>query len=349
MNLQLPRLLVIELIIIATGVIAYFAGIVLAYFATVSLILAFSILLTYALLPAVDLLDRLIPRGLAVLIVYVGLFAAIAGFIALVSSPLVHQAEQLARDYPKYADQFRAKAPQYQDDLKRFGINIDVRQEAAKATDRVKDAGAGVASRTGDIVATIFGTVSTIFLTLIVSLYFLLSGKELSTGLVSLFPRRRQRLVKKLAADYDHILGSFVRGHLLLSLIIGVVVASFSAVIGLPYFVLIGAVAAITSLIPVIGAFLGVVAPVTIAIFVNPILIPVFLVFFIILNEISDKVLYPRIVGRAVELHPLVVLFAVLIGVHTAGIAGALLATPLLALVKTTVVTLRNSSGYARA
>ena len=80
MNIQLPRLLVVELILIATGVIFSFAGNVVSRFAEVALIFAFAVLLTYALLPIVNFLDRwrYVPRGLAVLLVYLILFATLA-------------------------------------------------------------------------------------------------------------------------------------------------------------------------------------------------------------------------------------------------------------------------------
>lgn len=350
MNIQLPRLLVIELVVISTGVIFYFAGNVISRFGEVALIFAFAILLTYALLPIVNLLDRwrYMPRGLAVLLVYLLLFATLAGIVTIVSVPLAKEVEQLAKDYPKYADQFQESIPKLENELQRRGIAIDVREQANELTRRAQETGTDVASKSGSILATIFGTVSTIFFVLFVTLYFLLGGKQLADGVIAVFPKTRQRMVRKLMTDYDRIISSFVRGHLLLSVIIGTVVSLFATIIGLPYAVLIGVFAGITSLVPVIGALLGVAAPILVAAFVHPILIPFIMLFYFILNEISDKLLYPRIVGKALELHPLLVLFAVLIGVKLAGIAGALLATPLLGITKATIIALRKSSGYAR-
>ena len=99
---------------------------------------------------------------------------------------------------------------------------------------------------------------------------------------------------------------------------------------------------------PTVGTAISMTVPAAVAAFVNPILVPVFIVFFLVLNEISDKVLYPRIVGKAVALHPLAVFFAFLVGVQIAGIAGALLATPILALLKVTIISLGKTQGYAR-
>lgn len=350
MTIQLPRILAIELTIIATGIIAFFAGSVVSEFASLALVLALAILVTYALLPAVNFLSRFrfVPRGIAILIVYLGLFAALAGAIAGLSVPVANQVEQLAKDYPTYAKEFEQAVPQVQQELERRNIDFNLQDKAAQFTKNLQGAADDVASKTGSILAGVFGTISTTFLVLFVSIYFLLSGPQFARAMIGLFPKRRQRMLAKLTKEYDRILGSFVRGQLLISLIIIVVVAAFAKLIGLPYSVIIGLVAGITSLIPIVGVAMGLVLPAIIAAFVNPILIPVFIVFFLVLNEVTDKILYPRIVGRAVELHPLAVFFGILIGVQVAGIAGALLATPVLALLRVTYVALRNTTGNAQ-
>ena len=350
MTINLPRLLVIELIIIATGVIVYFAGGVVSKFGHLALIIAFSVLLTYALLPAVNFFDRFkyIPRGASILIVYILMLLGIAAFIAVISVPASKQVKQFANDYPQYVEQFNEGLPKLQQELDERKIQYDLRERTDELVVNLENNTGNAVTKTGTVITGFFGTLSTLFFILFVTAYFLHSGDKFVQRIIKLFPQRRQRLARKLANDYDRILGSFVRGQLLIAVIVAVTVGIFTTVIGLPYSVIIGLVAGITALIPVIGALLGVVLPVLIAAFVKPILIPIFLVFFIILNEFTDKFLYPRIVGKAVELHPLLVLFALLVGVSLAGIAGALLATPVLALIKTTTVALRNTTGYAK-
>lgn len=350
MTINLPRLLVIELIVIATGVILYFAGGLLAQFGHLALILAFSILLTYALLPAVNRLSkvRFIPRAVAILITYLVMLIGLAGFGAIISLPLSNQVSQLADEYPSYVSQVNDTIPQAQRELDRRHINYDLRKQTNELVHRLEQNTGNIVSRTGNILATFFGTLSTLFFILLVTAYFLNSGHRFVDRIIKLFPKRRQRMVKRIVTHYDRILSSFVRGQLLISLIVAVVVGTFTTIIGLPFSVIIGLVAGITAIIPVIGALLGMLLPVVIAAFVKPILIPVFIVFFLVFNEITDKFLHPKIVGKAVELHPLIVLFGLLIGVQVAGITGAILATPILALLKVTIVALRNSTGYAK-
>lgn len=350
MTINLPRLLVIELIIIASGLIVYFAGGLLSKFGHLALIIAFSVLLAYALLPAVNAFDRLryIPRGASILIVYVLMFLGLAGFTIIVGVPMSKQVKQFANDYPQYVDQFQAGIPKLQDKLDQRKIDYNLQQRTNELVVKLEDNAGNAVTKTGSVVTGFFGTLSTLFFILFVTAYFLHSGRRFVDRIIALFPKRRQRLVRKLSNDYDRILGSFVRGQLLIAFIVAVVTGLFSVAVGLPYSVIVGLVAGITALIPVIGAVLGVILPVVIAVFVKPILIPVFLIFFIVSSELTGKVLYPRIVGKAVELHPLLVLFALLVGISLAGIAGALLATPVLALIKTTAVALRNTTGYSR-
>jgi predicted PurR-regulated permease PerM len=350
MNIALPRILVIELVIIATGLILYFAGSLIAELASVALILALSILVTYALLPAVDFLSkfRFIPRALAVLLVYVALIGVVVGIVATVSKPLAHQVEDLADQYPTYVDKAKAEVPKLQEKLDAKGVNIKLEDQVNQLSDNLKNGAGTAVSKTGDIIASIFGTVSTFFLVLFVSAYFLVGGRGMVDSVVKFAPKRRQRMIKRLGKDYDRVLGSYVRGQLLISFFIFVVVAIFCTAVGLPYSIILGLVAGIMSIIPTVGTIIAMVVPAFVALFVNPVLVPIFIVFFLVLNEFTDKILYPRIVGKAVELHALVVFFGFLIGVQVAGIAGALLATPLIALAKVTAVSLSKSSGYVR-
>lgn len=350
MNLSLPRLLVIELVVIATGVILWFAGSLIAELASVALVLALAILVTYALLPAVDFLAqyKYCPRWLAVLLVYLALLVAVGGVVAIVSVPLAKQVEELARNYPTYVDRAQDLVPSWQHELDSRNIKLNLQEQISQLGHNLQSLASNVASKTGDIIASIFGTVSTTVLVLFVTLYFLIDGRNIAESLIKYFPSRRQRMVRRLGRDYDRILGSYVRGQLLISFFIFVAVSIFCAILGLPYFVILGLVSGVMSLIPTVGTAISMTVPAAVAAFVNPILVPVFIVFFLVLNEISDKVLYPRIVGKAVALHPLAVFFAFLVGVQIAGIAGALLATPILALLKVTIISLGKTQGYAR-
>lgn len=351
MNIHLPRLLILELTIIATAVIAYFAGHVVAQFTHIVFILAFAILLTYALLPFVNYLSRFryVHRAAAITIVYLLLLVVLGGIVALVSVPLAHQGKELGKEYPRYSEEFRNSVPKLEDSLRQRGLDIRLDAAATDVTNRVKGSASGIASKSGHLIAEFFSTVSDIFIVFFVSIYFLYSGGHFVASMIKLAPPRRRRLLNRLVQDYDAILGGFVRGSLLIAVVVGLVVAAFSAAIGLPYWAIAGIFAGITSLVPVIGAFIGVAVPVAVAAFVHPILIPFILVFFFILNEVAHKVLYPRVVGQAVRLHALVVFFGLLIGASVAGIAGALLATPIIALAKVTLIGLRKTTGYRAA
>ena len=291
---------------------------------------------------------RYLPRALAILIVYAILFVTLATAAFLMSKPLANQLEQFARDYPRYSHQIQSGVPALQQELTKRNISIDLKNQTEDVRQNLENSTNDVVAKTGSILETFFGTLSKLIIVLFVTAYFLHSGPKFVERIIKLFPTRRHRLVRKLAKDYDRIFGSFVRGQLLISAIVAVATGLFCTVIGLPYSVIIGLIAGIAAVIPVIGALFGAFLPVIIALFTKPILAVVFLIFFIILNEVTDKLLRPVIVGRAVDLHPLVVFFGLLIGLQLAGIAGALLATPVVALIKVTVIALRNSAGYMR-
>lgn len=349
MNVRLPRLLALELTVIATGLILWMIVSLLGRFEHIVLIFGFSVLLTYGLLPVVNWLDKHMRRGLALLVTYLTLALAIFGFVVLVSLPLAKQVEQLASEYPKYVGQAEDSVTKLQREFDKRNIGININEQVEKLNDQAENSAQTAASKSGEVAVGVFGTLSSIIIVFFVTIYFLLDGKSLVGSFISVLPAGRQRMVKKLAGEYHSLLSRYVGGQLFLSLLIGLAAGIFSWAIGLPYAVIIGVVAGITELIPVIGAFLGAGVACLIALFVNPILIIPIIIFFVIINEIEGKFLYPKIVGKAVDLHPLTVFFGLLIGTQLAGIGGALLATPVLAMLKTTIKTLSGITGNRRS
>ena len=158
--------------------------------------------------------------------------------------------------------------------------------------------------------------------------FMLLEGPRWMERFYALLPERSQEKWRKIGHDIYLTVGGYVTGNLLISLIAGISSTVVLMIMGVPYAVALGVLVAVLDLIPLAGATLAAIIVTTVA-FIDG--IPqgiVLLIFFIVYQQLENHVLQPLVYSRTVQLSPLAILIAVLIGAKIAGILGALAAIP---------------------
>lgn len=287
-----------------------------------------AVFLAAALNPAVEFLERRgLRRGFAAAAVFLAALGAIAVLAWLLVPPLVEQVRKFVDAVPDIvADITAGRGPLgfLEDD---FGIVERVR-------DAIEEQGAGgVLGATAPalavaqgVVTAVVGAVTIAFLTL----FMLLEGPQLVGRLLGLLrPPTRERW-ERVGRDVYRTIGGYVTGNLAISLIAGVVTTIVLFALGSDYAVALGLVVALLDLIPLAGATIAAVI-VSAVVFVELGWVKgiIAVVFFLLYQQLENHVLQPVIYGRTVQLSPLVVLVAVLIGAELAGVLGALAAIPL--------------------
>jgi len=185
------------------------------------------------------------------------------------------------------------------------------------------------------IVGRFAGTVATMFLVPIMTFYLLMDIHRLKSGFMALFPRGRRSEVQALVNKVDWVLGHFIRGQLLVALIIGLSIAAVLHIIGVPYALAIGLFAGVLNMIPYIGAPAGFVPAVLMAAVVggtSMVLMVIISMYCVHLFE--GKVVVPTIVGKSVGLPPVVIIFSLIAGAEIGGVIGMLLAVPTAGIVR---------------
>ena len=175
------------------------------------------------------------------------------------------------------------------------------------------------------------GGIVSVITALVVTFYYLLE-KRLLRGLIldSLSPRMRDR-VDGLWTEVENKVGRWMRGQLLLCLIIGVFATVFYGIIGLDFWPLLGLWAGITEIIPILGPWLGAIPAVLVALTMGAEIALLVAVFILLLQSLENWVLVPRVMRGAVGLTPLTVFVAIIAGTQLMGITGAILAIPIAA------------------
>jgi len=179
---------------------------------------------------------------------------------------------------------------------------------------------------------------------LLIALYFLIFGGEMRQKFNALLPENLRPRADFWETDVNRILGGFVRGQFIIALIMGAAAAVGCLAIGIKLWLVIGLFVVVASLIPVFGPYLGAVPAILAALieptrFGSPVAAAVVvLIYFVIINEVGSKILYPKLVGAALGLHEVLVLFVLFAGLEINGIVGVLFAAPVTALAIVTIV-----------
>lgn len=325
----------------------------LSYIGHTVLIFSLGGLLAYALDPIVALVrGPVVPgrkrrsRATSALLVFLGIFGILAILGLLLSRTLTHQMELLARNHTVYEAHARAQVENVDLWLAQHGVKVSLSAYLKNPPANARSWGEAIAKDILKTVGEVARNVVEGFIVLLIALYFLIYSEEMRSGFTQALHERFRPYASQWQDDVNHILGGFVRGQLVLALTIGALAAVLCLIMGLRLWLLIGLFVVIASIIPVVGPIIGAVPAVIAAILspdahFHPVARVVILVIaFSIINEFGSKILYPKLVGAALGLHEVLVLFILLAGYEVAGLIGVLFAAPLTALTVVTVTQL---------
>ena len=306
--------------------------------------------------PLVRVLERIkIPRGFAIAIVYLSFAAAIVVATVAIGVVVVDRSQAAGDRIDTYLTSERGQTGQteFEQDVDRLqhwldthGLErVDIREQGQDFANSVK--GKDVEKYTSEVIdflrgaaISIFQLVFSLVLIIVVSIYMLLDMRRLKTGVDRRFPPRPGQ--SGLVVRMEQAVAGYVRGQVLLSAIIGT-----SAGIGLwllgtlglapgadTYAVLFGAWVGVTELIPYLGPWLGAIPAVGYELVVHPISALWVALLFLGIHQIEGHIVVPNVMGSALRLHPLLVIFGLLAGAELYGLPGVFVALPFLAVVR---------------
>ncbi len=285
-----------------------------------------ALFLAMALNPAVEfLVNRGLRRPFAVGIVFVGAILVIVGIAATFVPTLVREVNDFADAVPGYIEDLTKGRG-------RLGFLERDYHIVERAREAIEKSGVGgvlglsstALSVTKSILNAVVATLTIAFLTL----FMLLEGPTWVERVYGLMPETSQPRWRKVGGDIYRTVGGYVTGNLAISLVAGVSSTIVLLVLGVPYAVALGLVVAILDLVPLAGATIAAVIVSLVGFLHSTTAGIILVVFFVLYQQLENHVLQPLVYGRTVQLSPLVVLLAVLMGAELAGVIGALGAIP---------------------
>jgi predicted PurR-regulated permease PerM len=293
---------------------------------------------------------RRLPRGLAVLAVYLGFFLALAGIGVAVANPISNQVRTFSDNLPHLVDEANKQIATFQSELNKQGIHVHLVKQGKTALQSVQEkvakSAGKLASSSAGLLTEAASAIFDLVLIFVLSVYMLIYGPEIG------------RLVRRAmpdsdgtrADDYPHLVqravSRYIGGQLLFSLIMGTstgVALYLFGVLGIfpdgeKYAIAFAVFYGVMELVPYIGPILGALPPTLVALFTKPISALWLVLLFIGLQQLEGHIVAPQVFGHTLRINPVLVIFALLLGLHVDGIVGALVALPLLSILRETVV-----------
>ena len=287
----------------------------------------------YMLNPLVNFFSKKISRfSASLLAIFVGIITVLIVIIGVVPI-IVEQTQNLITALPRYIEIVKGYLEEYSDNayvqvvVEYVNTNLNV----SKISQRLISITTSIAQ---GVVSSISSTAS-VLITMPFVLFFLLKdASQFNKFVISLLPKKFEKSVAETIDEIDDKVGSYIQGQMLVSLCIGVMLFIGYNVIGLHYAFSLATIAAFLSIVPYLGPAIAITPAMLVAASTSWVMVVKMLVVWGIVQFLEGNIISPNIMGRSMNMHPLTVIFVILIGVNISGVVGAILGIPVYSILK---------------
>ena len=290
----------------------------------------------YMLNPLVNFFEKKMSRFIASLLaIFVGIITILIVIVGVVPI-IVEQTQNLITALPRYIEVVKGYLEEYSDNayvqvvVEYVNNNLNV----SKISEKLVSIATSIAQ---GVVSSISSTAS-VLVTMPFVLFFLLKdASHFNKFVISLLPKKLEKPVAETIDEIDDKVGSYIQGQMLVSLCIGIMLFIGYNIIGLHYAFSLATIAAFLSIVPYLGPVIAITPAMLVAASTSWVMVVKMLVVWGIVQFLEGNIISPNIMGRSMNMHPLTVIFVILIGVNIAGVVGAILGIPAYSILKVLV------------
>jgi predicted PurR-regulated permease PerM len=343
----------VQLVLLAVGLLALWVAARAAR--EVVLIFVVGSLIALILNPFVDRLHRLgLPRGVAIPLTYLSLLLAVAAIGVLLAQPISNQVNSFQHSVPELAREANRRLDDLQTFLSQHGLHVKLRKQGQTALQTLKDkivkGSSSLLSFTTSLLTSVANAAISLVLIFVISVYLLVYARQIGALVRRLLPPGDGTRLDDYPTRVQHAVSSYVRGQLAFSLVMGTtagVALWIFGVLGIfpdgrTYAFAFGTFLGVMELIPFVGPILGAIPPVVVALFQDPLSAVWVVLLFVALQQLEGHVVAPQIFRVALRINPILVILALLFGDAIYGLVGALVALPIAAVLRETILYLRR-------
>ncbi|QJD83117.1 AI-2E family transporter [Cohnella herbarum] len=337
--LFLVVVLLISLNILVLDKISYVFHPFIVIFETVFLPFLLTGVAYYLLNPIVDYLElRKIKRVYSIIVLYLVIITILTLVVMKVVPLLSEQITSLIVQFPNYSQDAKLKfeeliGNEYFNELQdTLGIDSSklVNDFSGRASEVLNNAWSGIGNLVGRITETVLAIITVPF----ILFYLLKDRKKLSPFVLSFLPTSLRQRSFGVMLEMNQQISSYIRGQIVVSLCIGVLLYIGYLIIGLDYSLVLAVIAACTSIVPYLGPVIAITPALIVAMMTSPFMLLKMVIVWTIVQLIEGKFISPQIMGKTMHVHPITIIFVIIAAGNLFGIIGIILAVPGYAIIK---------------
>ncbi len=288
-------------------------------------VLFVSLILASAIDPWVDWMqEKKIPRGVGVILIYLILFLAVGIVTILIIPPIIQEVGDLYNKFPQFLEKIFSGASLVKEYSSQYGILENVRNNIGSITSHIQQVIFSVFST----VSGVFGSIFSFFLILVITFYMTVEEDAIKKIIWSIVPEKHQLYTMQLVNRMQKKIGLWLRGQLILSLIIFLLTYIGLLILNVKYALVLALIAGMTEFIPYLGPILASIPAIFLAFTQSPILAIFVAVLYYIIQLTENNIIVPKLMQKVVGLNPIVSITVLLIGFKVGSIIGAILSIP---------------------
>ena len=293
-------------------------------------VLFVSLILASALDPWVDWMQtKRIPRAIGVLFIYLTMFLVVGTVIYLIIPPIVTQVSELTENFPSIVEKVISGFEVLKSYSLEHGLLDNIKENVGSISSNVQNAAGSIFST----VTGIFGGIFTFFLVLVITFYMAVEENAIKKIIWSIAPENHQVYVMQLVNRMQKKIGLWLRGQLILSVIIFALTFTALSIVHLftgqmEYALVLALLAGLTEFVPYLGPLIAAIPAVFLALTVSPTLAIVVALVYYVIQLMENNIIVPKLMQKVIGLNPVVSIAVLLIGFKVAGVAGAILSIP---------------------
>ncbi|MBC1787838.1 AI-2E family transporter [Listeria seeligeri] len=296
----------------------------------------------YLFNPVIDWLEKKKwKRGWAIALLYLVIIGLIILLFSFVIPAVKDQIISLFKTFPGYWDQITQKFNEFSQSSLFDQLKDKLSTNMSDIMKTLSEKGTSVLNSAITSVVSIVGTVTEVVLAIVttplVLFYLLKDGKKLPDFLLKMLPVNGRAHTRQVLGEANHQISSYIRGQIIVSLCIGILLFIGYLIIGLPYGLTLAIIAACTSIVPYLGPAIAITPALIIAIVTSPWLLVKLIIVWCVVQLLEGKFISPQVMGKTLKVHPITILFVILIAGNLFGVLGVIFAVPGYAVLKVIV------------
>lgn len=316
-------------------------------FQTIIVPIILSGILFYLLRPILRLMIKWgTPKVIGIFIIYLAVIGLITIAITLVFPFVKEQFLDLVREFPAYIMQLFENIQNFMKSsfvtstMDRFGLDVTsvvdktMNEFTQKITEWSSDIGSTLATGVGGFVSTLTSLVVAIVTTPFILFYLLKDGEKLPKFFVKILPKTVRPETALLLKRADTQISGYIQGQIIVAMCIGILMTIGFLIIGMDYAVVLGILAMVTSVVPYLGPMIAITPAIIIAIVTSPFMLIKLGIVWTVVQLLEGKFISPQVMGKSLHIHPITIIFVLLVSGKLFGVAGVVLGIPGYAVLK---------------